>query len=130
MYGFFNFITKLRIMKPVVSLVLSGGGARGIAHIGVIEELERRGYEIASVTGTSMGALVGGVYADGAMEAFKDWMLSLDRRKVLSLVDFTVSRVGLVKGDRVFKQDEGFHSRFFNRRIEYTLCSCGSGSDQ
>ena len=78
-------------MKPVVSLVLSGGGARGIAHIGVIEELERRGYEIVSVTGTSMGALVGGVYADGAMDAFKDWMLSLDRRKVLSMVDFTVS---------------------------------------
>jgi NTE family protein len=108
MYGFFNFITKLRIMKPVVSLVLSGGGARGIAHIGVIEELERRGYEIASVTGTSMGALVGGVYADGAMDAFKDWMLSLDRRKVLSMVDFTVSRVGLVKGDRVFNKMKDF----------------------
>jgi NTE family protein len=108
MYGFFNFITKLRIMEPVVSLVLSGGGARGIAHIGVIEELERRGYEIASVTGTSMGALVGGVYADGAMDAFKDWMLSLDRRKVLSMVDFTVSRVGLVKGDRVFNKMKDF----------------------
>ena len=95
-------------MKPLVSLVLSGGGARGIAHIGVIEELERRGYEIASVTGTSMGALVGGVYADGAMDAFKDWMLSLDRRKVLSMVDFTVSRVGLVKGDRVFNKMKDF----------------------
>ena len=95
-------------MKPVVSLVLSGGGARGIAHIGVIEELEDRGYEIASVTGTSMGALVGGVYADGAMDAFKEWMLSLDRRKVLSLVDFTVSRVGLVKGDRVFNKMKDF----------------------
>ncbi len=95
-------------MKPLVTLVLSGGGARGVAHIGVIEELEHRGYEIASVTGTSMGALVGGIYADGAMDAFKDWMLSLDRRKVLSLVDFTVSRVGLVKGDRVFNKMKDF----------------------
>ena len=95
-------------MEPVVSLVLSGGGARGIAHIGVIEELERRGYEIASVTGTSMGALVGGVYADGAMDAFKDWMLSLDKRKVFSLVDFTLSRSGLVKGDKVFNKMKDF----------------------
>ncbi len=95
-------------MKRLVSLVLSGGGARGIAHIGAIEELERRGYEIASVAGTSMGALVGGVYADGAMDAFRDWMLSLDRRKILNLVDFTVSRVGLVKGDRVFNKMKDF----------------------
>jgi len=95
-------------MKPSVTLVLSGGGARGIAHMGVIEELDRRGYKIVSVTGTSMGALVGGVYADGAMEPFRDWMLSLDRRKVLSLVDFTVSRVGLVKGDRVFNKMKDF----------------------
>ncbi len=95
-------------MKSLVTLVLSGGGARGIAHIGVIEELERRGYQIASVTGTSMGSLVGGIFADGAMGPFKEWMLSLDRRKVLSLVDFTVSRVGIVKGDRVFKKIKDF----------------------
>lgn len=95
-------------MKPLVTLVLSGGGARGIAHMGVIEELEHRGYKIASVTGTSMGSLVGGIYADGAMDTFKEWMLSLDRRKVLSLVDFTVSRMGLVKGDRVFKKMKDF----------------------
>jgi len=95
-------------MKPKITLVLSGGGARGIAHIGVIEELERRGYEIASVTGTSMGALVGGVYADGAIAPFKDWMLSLDRRKVFSLVDFTFSKSGLVKGDKVFNKMKDF----------------------
>jgi NTE family protein len=108
MYGFFNFITKLRIMEPVVSLVLSGGGARGISHIGVIEELERRGYEIASVAGTSMGALVGGVYADGAIYPFKEWLLTLDKRKVFSLVDFTLSRTGVVKGDKVFNKMKDF----------------------
>lgn len=105
---FLPLLLKGSTMKALVTLVLSGGGARGIAHVGVIEELERRGYEIVSVAGTSMGALVGGVYADGAMDAFRDWMLSLDRRKVLSLVDFTVSRVGLVKGDRVFNKMKDF----------------------
>jgi len=95
-------------MKPVVTLVLSGGGARGNAHIGVIEELERRGYQIVSVTGTSMGALVGGIYADDAMAPFKEWMLSLDRRKVFSLVDFTLSRSGLIKGDKVFSKMKDF----------------------
>jgi NTE family protein len=105
---FFNFIVKPFSMKPPVTLVLSGGGARGIAHIGVIEELERRGYKIVSVAGTSMGALVGGVYADGALDPFRDWMLSLDRRKVLSLVDFTLSRTGMVKGDKVFNKMKDF----------------------
>ncbi len=95
-------------MKPVATLVLSGGGARGIAHIGVIEELERRGYEIASVTGTSMGALVGGVYADGAIDPFREWLLTLDKRKVFSLVDFTLSRTGVVKGDKVFNKMKDF----------------------
>jgi len=95
-------------MKPVVTLVLSGGGARGNAHIGVIEELERLGYQIVSVTGTSMGALVGGIYADDALAPFKEWMLSLDRRKVFSLVDFSVSRSGLIKGDKVFNKMKDF----------------------
>lgn len=54
-------------MKQNVTLILSGGGARGLAHIGVIEELESRGYVINSIAGTSMGALVGGVYAAGKL---------------------------------------------------------------
>lgn len=95
-------------MKPQVTLVLSGGGARGNAHIGVIEELEHQGYEIASVTGTSMGALVGGIFADGEIDAFRDWMLSLDKRKVFSLVDFTLGKAGMVKGDKVFKKMKDF----------------------
>lgn len=89
-------------MQKKVSLVLSGGGARGLAHIGVIEELEKLGYEIHSVVGTSMGALVGGMYAMGQLETFKEWMISLDKKKVFNLVDFTISSHGLVKGDKVF----------------------------
>lgn len=87
--------------KRRVALVLAGGGARGVAHIGAIEELESRGFEIAAVAGTSMGALVGGMYASGHLEAFKKWMCSLDKYKVFGLVDFTLSSEGLVKGDRV-----------------------------
>ncbi|HEX3007036.1 MAG TPA: patatin-like phospholipase family protein, partial [Bacteroidales bacterium] len=81
-------------MKQKVSLVLSGGGARGIAHIGVLEELEEQGYSIGSITGTSMGALVGGIYAMGKLNEFKSWLLTLDKLKVFALVDFTFSSQG------------------------------------
>ncbi len=91
-------------MEKKVSLVLSSGGARGIAHIGAIEELERRGYTIASVSGTSMGALVGGIYAAGGLKLYKEWMLTLDKMDVFSLVDFTISGRGLVKGEKVLKE--------------------------
>ena len=89
--------------KRKAALVLAGGGARGVAHIGAIEELERQGFEIAAVAGTSMGALVGGVYASGRLTEFKEWMCTLDKYKVFGLVDFTLSSEGLVKGDRVIK---------------------------
>ena len=62
--------------KRKVALVLAGGGARGVAHIGAIEELESQGFEISAVAGTSMGALVGGVYASGHLEPFKQWSVS------------------------------------------------------
>lgn len=89
--------------KRRVALVLGGGGARGIAHIGAIEELERQGFEVSAVAGTSMGALVGGMYASGHLGPFKEWMCALDRYKVFGLVDFTLSSEGLVKGDRVMR---------------------------
>jgi len=89
-------------MKKKVALVLSGGGARGMAHIGVIEEFQKRGVEITSITGTSMGAVVGAMYALGKLNAFKQWMLTLDKLKVFNLVDFAFSSQGLIKGDRVF----------------------------
>lgn len=95
-------------MKKNVSLVLSGGGARGIAHIGVIEELERQGYNINSIAGTSMGALIGGVYAVGKMEEFKEWIYALDKLEIFKLIDFTFSSQGLIKGERVFKKMKKF----------------------
>ena len=90
--------------KQKVALVLSGGASRGIAHIGVIEELEKRGYEITSIAGTSMGSLIGGVYATGKLAELKDFMYSLDKGKVFRLVDFTLNKQGLIKGDKVLKK--------------------------
>lgn len=95
-------------MKQAISLVLSSGGARGIAHIGVIEELEREGFEIKSIAGTSMGALVGGIYATGKLNEFKEWMYTLNKIDVFKLIDFTFSSQGLIKGDRVFTKMRTF----------------------
>jgi NTE family protein len=88
-------------MKKNVALVLSSGGARGCAHIGAIKELNRNGYKITSVAGTSMGALVGGIYATGQILQFEDWISSLDIKEVLRLTDFSISKRGLVKGKKV-----------------------------
>ena len=84
-----------------VALVLSSGGARGLAHIGAIEELESRGYTISSIAGCSMGALVGGVYAAGKLEEFREWMKTIDKKKMLELTDFSLSLNHLVKGKRI-----------------------------
>lgn len=90
--------------KQKVALVLSMGGARGIAHIGVIEELLHHNYEITSIAGSSMGAMVGAMYASGKLEECKEWLYSWDKRKLWGLADFTLSRDGLVKGDRFIKE--------------------------
>ncbi len=91
-------------MGKQVSLVLSSGGARGIAHIGVIEELEKQGFEIKSIAGTSMGALVGGMYATGKLDVYKKWMCSLDKMDVFNLIDFTFSKNGIMKGDKILRE--------------------------
>ena len=96
------------VKKQKVALVLSGGGARGIAHIGVIQELERQGYEISSVAGTSMGSLVGGVYACGKLDEFAEWGMNLDKLQIFSMVDFSFSRQGMLKGDKIFKKLKDF----------------------
>lgn len=84
-----------------VSLVLGSGGARGYAHIGAIEEIERRGYEIVAISGSSIGALIGGMYAAGKLPEYRDWVKSLTWIKVVRLLDFTLSK-GAIRGDKVF----------------------------
>ena len=84
-----------------VALVLSSGGPRGWAYIGAIEELESRGYNITSIAGTSIGSLIGGIYAAGRLADVKEWLFSLDAWKVFSLIDISLSKNHLVKGDKV-----------------------------
>ncbi|MCO4756392.1 MAG: patatin-like phospholipase family protein [Oceanospirillaceae bacterium] len=86
-----------------VSLVLGSGGARGYAHIGVIEEIERRGYDIICIAGSSMGALVGGVYAAGGLEAYKEWVVGLTKFEIFRLLDVTLTR-GAIRGERLFQR--------------------------
>ncbi|MBX2898306.1 MAG: patatin-like phospholipase family protein [Cyclobacteriaceae bacterium] len=91
-----------------VRLVLGSGGARGMAHIGVIEELEKHGYAIQEIVGCSMGAVVGGIYCAGYLNEYKHWLIKLTRMDVFRLLDFTISAQGFVKGERVFKAIEEF----------------------
>ena len=86
-----------------VALALSSGGARGLAHIGAIEELEAHGYHISSIAGCSMGALIGGVYAAGKLNEFREWMKTIDRKKMLALIDFSLSLNHFVKGTRIIE---------------------------
>lgn len=85
-----------------IQLVLSSGGARGMAHIGAIEELSKAGYEITEIVGCSMGAVVGGLYGSGHLQEYKEWLIQLDRSSVFELTDFTLTRQGFVKGEKVF----------------------------
>ena len=88
-------------MSKRIALVLGSGGARGYAHIGVIEELEARGYEIACIAGCSMGSVVGGIYAAGKLNEYRDWTQSLDYLDVLRLLDVSF-RLGAIRGEKVF----------------------------
>ncbi|NPA65955.1 MAG: serine protease [Epsilonproteobacteria bacterium] len=92
-------------MGQKISLVLGSGGARGLAHIGVIEYLEEEGYEIVSISGCSMGALVGGFYAANKLDQYKKWILSLGAFDIISLLDFD-GESGLVSGKRLMNSLE------------------------
>lgn len=87
-----------------IALVLGSGGARGLAHIGVIRCLKERGFEIEYIAGCSMGALVGGIYAAGQLEKFTDWVLALDRTAVLRLLDWSFSHGAVFKGERIIAE--------------------------
>lgn len=95
-------------MSKKIHLVLGSGGARGIAHIGVIEMLETEGFDIISVTGCSMGAVIGAMYCSGHLPEYKKWLLSLTKTSVFNLFDFTFSKQGFVKGDKVLKKLKEF----------------------
>lgn len=85
-----------------MSLVLGSGGARGHAHIGVIRAIEERGLTIQNVAGTSMGAVIGGIYAAAALDTYTEWAYRLDVPNVVKLLDFSFNG-GMFKGERVFE---------------------------
>ena len=103
-----------KIMNKSVSLVLSAGGARGYAHIGVIEVLVENGFNITSISGASMGAVIGGIYAIGKLHKYKEWVTKLDKFNVWKMLDFSFTKKGLFKGDRIINFLEnkiiGFHN--------------------
>ena len=84
-----------------VSLVLGSGGARGLAHIGVIRWLEENGFAIKSISGCSMGALVGGVYASGKLDEFEHWIKAVTKIDIISLLDVSWNKSGFFKGDKI-----------------------------
>ncbi|QZT38138.1 patatin-like phospholipase family protein [Halosquirtibacter xylanolyticus] len=90
-------------MKKEIALTLSSGGARGIAQIGVIQEILNQGYTISSIAGASIGAVIGGLYAAGKLDEYTDWICNLNRLDVFHLMDLDFSgQTGLIQGKRVF----------------------------
>lgn len=108
--------------NKTVSLVLGSGGARGLSHIGAIKYMEEEGYEIRSISGCSMGALIGGVYACGKLDVFEEWVRAISKVDIVRLLDFSWGKEGLVKGERIIgamKQLVG-DRRIEELPIEYT----------
>ena len=90
--------------KHNIALVLSSGAARGIAHIAVIEELINDGHNITSISGSSMGAVVGGMHAAGTLPQYTTWLKELDYWDIFNLMDFSISSKGFIKGEKLFKK--------------------------
>ena len=86
-----------------ISLVLGSGGARGHAHIGVIRAIEERGVEIRNIAGTSMGAVIGGIYAADKLDTYVDWANRLGKNDVVKLLDFSFTWTSIFKGERIIE---------------------------
>ncbi|MFG1433120.1 patatin-like phospholipase family protein [Xanthobacter sp. V2C-8] len=89
------------VHRPAFGLALGGGAARGFAHIGVLRALEKAGLRPGVVTGTSIGAVVGGVWACGKLDMLEEWALALNKRRVLGMLDFALGGAGLIGGRRL-----------------------------
>jgi NTE family protein len=81
--------------------VLGSGGARGLAHVGVIRWLEENGQEIRSISGCSIGSLIGGAYATGKLDTVVEWMESFTKKEIYSMLDLSFTWSSLVKGDKM-----------------------------
>lgn len=99
--GAFGTLAHMNTETTSISLALGSGGARGLAHIGVIRRLEEAGFEIGYIAGTSIGALIGGIYAAGQLDEYENWARELTRGDMLRLLDFSFTRGSVIKGDKV-----------------------------
>ncbi len=84
-----------------MALALGSGGARGYAHIGVVEAIEARGLEVVTVAGSSMGALVGGLHATGKLAEYSAWATTLTQLDVVRYFDVSLSAPGAIRAERV-----------------------------
>jgi NTE family protein len=84
------------------AVVLGSGGARGYAHIGALQVIVERGFDIVAIAGSSMGALVGGVHAAGCLDEYTAWVTRLRHLDLLRLVDLSLSAGGAIRGEKVF----------------------------
>ena len=111
---------------PSVALVLSGGGARGLAQIGAIEELQARGYHIHAVAGTSMGALVGGFFSCGKLGFLKTRVLSLKRKEVMQLIDFSIGLDHVATADHLLTLMQQLLDNVRIENLPVNFCCCAS----
>ena len=88
-------------MAKTISLVLGSGGARGLVHVGIIRWLIEHGFQIKSISGCSIGALIGGVYAAGKLDEFEEWVTSIDQSDMAMMLDFSWQSSGIFKGDKI-----------------------------
>ncbi len=94
------------IRRPVIGLALGGGAARGLAHIGIVRTLIAHGIVPNVVVGTSIGAVVGGAYAAGHLDALEQWARKLQPRNILGYLDIRLNGSGLIGGDKLAAQLE------------------------
>lgn len=115
---------------PTVALALGAGGAKGLAHIGVIEEIEAQGFRIVAIAGSSMGALIGGIHAMGKLDVYRDWVCALARFDVLRLVDWTFSGGGLIKGERIIDTLRGLIGDTLIEELPLTFTAVATDLDR
>ncbi|MEZ8329883.1 patatin-like phospholipase family protein [Vibrio splendidus] len=94
-------------MEKTISLVLGSGGARGLVHVGIIRWLIEHGYQIKSISGCSIGALIGGVYAAGKLDEFEEWVTSIDQSDMAMMLGFSWQSSGIFKGDKIIETLRG-----------------------
>ncbi|MEO8778987.1 MAG: patatin-like phospholipase family protein [Rhodanobacter sp.] len=117
-------------VQPTVALALGAGGAKGLAYIGVIEEIEAQGFRIVAIAGSSMGSLIGGIHAMGKLDVYRDWVCALARFDVLRLLDWTFSGGGVIKGERIIDTLRGLIGDTLIEELPLTFTAVATDIDR